>query len=442
MASNNYHTYQDMQQGLTVKSESLFTLTPERPVAMDGIIQRLEQQTLIEGTLSYHVESEDALTLQLMTGEDQYHYRITLNHRYPLEHLQYTSRACEIDSSVQAEASRERQRVKVSSVWSEDPFLCWHMQLRVLAVVVPDMLLGQDTSAGNKLFTRQWLAFQTQTFANPALSIFYTLDAIDFDSWYWVHTHGMGRLGLPEIEINVPRSHDGLEWAEGCIDTFIDISLGDGHVLFHEAIPLAANSQHEEYLIALPWEQGEAFADSSKHLDEVRKLPELEEIISRPSAAQLEERGEAHTGPSCWLFHLAGQRGRLENCYAPDFDTKHPHFYRSIARTQREAVTARLRWPYFQALFEGTARNNIWLFMVKAAIPYDGGSKRENMWFIADAIDADSLLGELISEPVHVQGMQNGQRYRLELEQVVSWTINTDKAKITVDNIYQLITFS
>ncbi|QMR43032.1 DUF4026 domain-containing protein [Klebsiella aerogenes] len=439
--NSNYSSYIEMQSGLTARSESSFTLIPETALTVEGIIQRLKQQTLLEGNISYQTLSDSEISVALTEQGQVFQYHITVMPSRSLGAFEYLPRLCRIDTDVQQKASESRQHVSVSSTWLDDPFLSWHLQMCLNAIVVPDLLLGQDDTAGAKLFTREWLCFQIQTFAAPPLSTFYCLQAVDEENEYWVHTHGLRRLGLPEFEITVPRSDEGLSWAEGVISTCVDMYLEDGKALFYEPLPVARTAHGDVWVSGLPWEQALEFVDSTKYLEHVSSMTMLSDTQLRALKCHSEDRDEWHSGPSVCIFHLVGKRGRLEKLPALSLLAEQPTYYKSARSSIREAETARLRWPYFQHLFEQRTHHQPWSFMVKAAIPY-ADDQNENMWFIPEEINADTFDAILINKPIYVQNMSENNRYTLSIEQINDWSIGTQNGSITANNVYQLISVS
>ncbi len=439
--NSNYLTYIEMQNGLTARTESTFTLIPEKALTVEDIIQRLEQQTLLEGSISYQTLSDSEILVTLAEQGQAFQYHITVKPSCSLGDFEYLPRLCQIDTDVQQKASESQQHVSVSSTWLDDPFLSWHLQMCLNAIVVPDLLLGQDDTAGAKLFTRDWLRFQIQTFAAPPLSTFYCLQAVDEENEYWVHTHGLRRLGLPEFEITVPHSDEGLSWAEGVISTCVVMYLEDGKALFHEPLPVARTAHGDVWVSGFPWEQALELADSTKYLEHVSSMTMLSDTQLRALKCHSEDRDEWHSGPSVCIFHLMGKRGKLEKSPALSLLAEQPTYYKSARSAIREAETARLRWPYFQHFFEQRTQHQPWSFLVKAAIPY-ADDQNENMWFIPEAINANSFDAILINKPIYVQHMSENNRYTLSIDQIKDWSIGTQNGNITANNVYQLISFS
>lgn len=104
----------------------------------------------------------------------------------------------------------------------------------------------------------------------------------------------------------------------------------------------------------------------------------------------------------------------------------------------REAEAVRLRWPYFEHLFEQSTQHQPCSFLFKAAIPYADG-QNEIMWFIPEMTNTDSFYVILINKPIYVQHMQENGRYTLSYDQIKHWTVGAQSGNITANNACQLI---
>jgi len=206
-------------------------------------------------------------------------------------------------------------------------------------------------------------------------------------------------------------------------------------------LPVARTAHGDVWVSGLPWEQALEFADSTKYLEQVSSMTMLSDTQLRALRYHSEDRDKLHSGPSVCIFHLVGKRGRLERSPALSLMGEQPTYYKSAHRSIREAEVARLRWPYFQHLFEQRTQQQPWSFLVKAAIPY-ADDQNENMWFIPEVINADSFDAILINKPIYIQHMQENNRYTLSFDKITDWAIGTQNGNITANNVYQLISIS
>ena len=77
----------------------------------------------------------------------------------------------------------------------------YHLQLKILEASVPQLVGVMDESA-EKIIPAKWVKLATQTNILPSDEDLYTVQAILGDNdEIWLHTHGLCRCGLTELEI-------------------------------------------------------------------------------------------------------------------------------------------------------------------------------------------------------------------------------------------------
>ncbi len=89
----------------------------------------------------------------------------------------------------------------VTMDFSGDPRVCFYDQLRIVDAMVPDKLAVLDCPS-EKLLSGRWTAMAAGSSVMPAPRYLFTVQAVSGDSGeVWLHTHGLKRCGLYELEI-------------------------------------------------------------------------------------------------------------------------------------------------------------------------------------------------------------------------------------------------
>lgn len=77
----------------------------------------------------------------------------------------------------------------------------YHLQLKIAVAMVPDLLAIVDESA-EKLVCARWATLAADSAVVPGTSVLFTVHAVtDEGGEVWLHTHGLNRCGLYELEI-------------------------------------------------------------------------------------------------------------------------------------------------------------------------------------------------------------------------------------------------
>jgi uncharacterized protein YegJ (DUF2314 family) len=242
----------------------------------------------------------------------------------------------------------------------------------------------------------------------------------------WLHTHGLWRCGVPELEmIEVPR-----ELATAAASLIND--LGEQLLEFEPPAPAQPFSigQHLELSIH-PWQSAAA------------QLPEqaVGSVAMRrriDHAADVDE----HQGVRAVICGPA-PRGRLKSVWTyPDeavrrYAEKTAVVYRSAEASRRDERLARHGWPTFATAFACAQRYardvgvNIAEFLAKArfetAAAAEEACAREHLWFEIVRVDGDRAEGRLLNNPTLVPALRQGDLAWIAREQVSDWQIRTPR---------------
>ena len=89
----------------------------------------------------------------------------------------------------------------VEMEYSKDFLTSYHDQLRIINLLVPGQLAVMDMPS-EKVISGRWVKLAAESQVPPAPRYLFTVQAISGDGdEVWLHTHGLKRCGLPELEI-------------------------------------------------------------------------------------------------------------------------------------------------------------------------------------------------------------------------------------------------
>jgi hypothetical protein len=220
-----------------------------------------------------------------------------------------------------------------------------------------------------------------------------------------LHTHGLGRCGVAELEmLDVPPEGSGLcaKLLNAVAAQFVEHGMPPPGEPFDAGMNLT--------LVWFPWEQ------ALKHV--------------RPGCLGAEaDRDEGHRGASAVL--LVPRRGWLWTSYEGPASylpllQGNPILYVSAMETERQSMLAKEHLPDFVELFGRHGASPDWHFIVKLGYRVDGaadGLAREHLWFEVHALEGASCSATLMNEPLQVRALKAGHRGSHDLGLLSDWQI-------------------
>lgn len=256
---------------------------------------------------------------------------------------------------------------------------------------------------------RQLLSSKTR----PGTRCLYTIHQVrdkvgDQEGEYWLHTHGLERAGLPDLELfAVPEQlrQAACELIDAVADLWIRYAIPDPQVPF---------SVGKQLRIAWrPWQAVVSEFDGS-----------------RAGGWDFRREEFGHSGDRAVLVSPQPVEGNGRRWKSPidvlqricNLDTT---FYVSTAETERMSSLARERWGTFGLLF-ASHPNSDWRFAVKLSYETEPEqNRREHLWFEVCALRPGRIQARLVSQPVHATYLQVGQVDWHEFRRLSDWRILT-----------------
>lgn len=201
---------------------------------------------------------------------------------------------------------------------------------------------------------------------------------------YWLHTHGLERIGIPDLELfGVPESlvGAGCELFEAVADLWMEFGTPEPQIPFEigEGLELAWR----------PWQAA------------VAELP-----AHGVGGWDYRQNDEGHAGFRAALVTSESSRWTRRRWGTPLdvlsrlLDAK-TTLYKTTNETRRMAKLARERWSSFGILF-ASRHPESWKFTVKLGYPMNEAEQRlEHLWFDVLEIKPNRICGKLVSVPRH-----------------------------------------
>ena len=304
---------------------------------------------------------------------------------------------------------------------------CFHDQLRFINALFPEMLAVLDCPS-EKLLSGKWVALAARSKVLPAPRYLFTVQAIsDGGDEVWLHTHGLKRCGLYELEIlcsNKETFNDHYKMIESFAVRMLEsdepIEPGDGVFIGQAAGKVLT-------LTAVDWREALGFyPDATIGTEEDRD-------------------DEVHGEDTYVLMIYKNDKDEAEKRYTPiqDFNQfldKNPMYMFSSKETKRMSDLAIERIPYMLKAF-GDKENGI---LVKIGLITDKENwngdepQREHIWFELKDVMEDRIVAQLTQEPYYVSGIKEGDVGTYPFTDITDWIVFTKKNRITPDDAYLL----
>jgi len=231
----------------------------------------------------------------------------------------------------------------------------------------------------------------------------------------WLHTHGLGRCGAPELEL--------LELPAASAEMGGELISAAAALLLEHAPPPAG----------APFGIGAGL--------NVTLLPwwNAIEFMADDEPGGLAHRGdgsdEAHTGVRA-VICAAEPRGTMRQIWSWPKDVidrlagGDAALYLTSRATERQARLAQAGWGELVALAatpgEGAGECEPALLAVKAGLVADGDdTSRVHLWFEVDRVDADRARGRLAHEPHGIARLSKGDEEWIDAGAVTDWRVMT-----------------
>ena len=93
-----------------------------------------------------------------------------------------------------------KKALNVYMKFEGNPRKCYHLQLKLVYAMIPEMVALCDESA-ERMLNKKWVELAAKSNVLPSPTSLYTVQAVYDENEVWLHTHGLCRCNLHEIEI-------------------------------------------------------------------------------------------------------------------------------------------------------------------------------------------------------------------------------------------------
>ncbi len=336
----------------------------------------------------------------------------------------------------------ESDTLTLGLTFGPDALLSYHLQIKIAAILCPDMTAVFDANA-IRILSGRGVLLTAATYEQPSPTYLFTMHAVNAEKSgeVWLHTHGLLRCHAPEIEVlqatretayNYSQflSHMAQRLIEEAGKALADAGsapLEDDagelrYKLLQEEIVLAQIASGEVLVgVMKPWP--EALADyPGLSLGTVASREHHNGVIGTLYARVVTFRGEGEPDVSdpqklTELYDLLGD-GNIT-------------YHLSNAETDRMASLARERISFLQ---KGLALREAYpdagldvLAKIGLYAPDENGQPdpehREHCWFDVHSVSDGQITGRLLHDTFSIEGVKEGDVLTYPVELLTDWSV-------------------
>lgn len=292
----------------------------------------------------------------------------------------------------------------------------YKMQLLLSYFLLPDLICIIDESSENIIHYKQ-INFISKSSCMPSSSILYRIHAVVDKDKIWIHTHGLSRCGLPELEI-VESNKENYLFHYNIIYTLADILISRGI------------SEDNKYFIGYVNENIPLLVTLKSWVDGLKEYSNID--LGGP----IDRKMEHNTNYNIIFTYESEENMKKNICdrinvYDNLWDDEQL-FFITNEETERMKIMAQENFDYVKKYFDNGCK-----ILIKIGIKINDDSC-EHMWFeLLDINDDNTFKAKLLSTPYNVE-LKEGDIDTYKIEQITNWTIYYEDEEYDPNNVYEL----
>lgn len=306
--------------------------------------------------------------------------------------------------------------------FNNNPKKAFHLQLKVATTLIPDLIGLLDESA-ERMLPAKWVKMASASKVLPSARDMFTVQAVQGkkDS-VWLHTHGLCRSGITELEIlESDRAH--YEQHYNLISTYAMYLLDKKEPFtpeYNGAYIGRLINGYPVVVTCVPWEEG---IYEYKHLRLGNESDRKDGHNTKTSIIFLYTSEEDENN------HILKKVSLYDKLWGDN-----PLFFFSDEETNRMRDLAHERFDYVIKC----AKNKENVILLKIGLPLEEKGKYEHIWFELLEIKGNKFKAKLTQEPYGIPDIHTGYIGTYTLDDLTDWIIYTPDMTISPSNAYLL----
>lgn len=306
--------------------------------------------------------------------------------------------------------------------FNNNPSKSYQLQLRLAVTLIPDQIGVMDESA-EKMLPAKWVNMTANSKVLPNPKNMFTVQAVKGETRnVWLHTHGLNRCGITELEI-LESDSKNYQSHYNLINTYALYLLDkkDEFEPHYNGAYIGRLINDDPVVVTcVSWTEG---------INEYKKL----------DLGGLEDRKEGHNSKTSIIFLYQSEEDENNKVLKKvsiydDIWSENPIFFISDKETERMKKLAIERFDYIKEALENKDNQ----VLLKIGLPLEEKGKYEHIWFELEEIKGNKFKAKLTQEPYNVEGIHTGDEAWYTKNDITDWIIYTKEYAINPDTAYLL----
>lgn len=298
----------------------------------------------------------------------------------------------------------------------------FQLQLKIAVTLIPDLIGVLDESA-EKVFPAKWVHMIASSKILPSARDLFTIQAVqDTNNEVWLHTHGLCRCNLSELEI-LESDKTNCEQHYNLLSTYSMylIDKNDDFSPYYNGAFIGMLINGTPVVVTcVPWTEG---------------------ILQYKKAklGNVKERKNGHNTKTSIVFLYTSEDEEKNHTLRKislynELWKENPIFFFSDEETKRMSDLARERFSFVLKNFENKDNK----ILLKIGLPLKEENNYEHIWFELLEINDDKFKCKLTQEPYNIPDIHTGYIDWYTIEDITDWIIYTKKFAVSPSNAYLL----
>lgn len=329
----------------------------------------------------------------------------------------------EADHSVVAESD---QGVAVVMTFGEDVLKSYHVQLKILDTIVPDMA-GMIDFCTERVLSGVWVKLAAQSMIQPSPDYLYAVQAVsNGNGQVWLHTHGLNRCGAIEVEI-LDSDQENYQNHSSILQTLGKRIISDHTFIEEEDAFMVGRMNNGAYIVAT-WI---AYEEALK-------------LYPKDILGGIQDRKDGHNEATGVVYLYLSEKDFENKKYRHvsainEYLSDNVLMMYSNEETLRMSALAKERLHYFSNAIKNEDTEGI----MKIGLEVDEEYKqeegfREHIWFHIKEINGSKAQAVLTQEPYYIKDLHEDAEMEVDLNDLTDWILLTPEGSVTPDSVYLL----
>ncbi len=298
----------------------------------------------------------------------------------------------------------------------------YHLQLKLALTLIPNLIGVMDESA-EKMLPARWVRMAALSNVLPSANDLFNVHAVNGkDNKVWLHTHGLCRCGITELEI-LESDREHYQQHYNLIMTYA-MFLVDKNGEFNPEKASAYIGRlingYPVVVTCLPWVEG---------ILEYKKL----------KMGNAKDRKNGHNSKTSIIFLYTSEENEKNGVLSKvsiydELWGDNPLFFFSNEETNRMKSLAKERFSYVIEEFKNKDNK----ILLKIGLPLKDKKNFEHIWFELLEIKGDKFKARLTQEPYDISDIHTGYEAWYTLKDITDWIIYTKEFAVNPSNAYLL----